>query len=359
MKKAYLCAAASLFLVAVSCSNDDTDTAFVSVNPDPSEEVALNPDDVSGNIIINNGTLVSGNAPTPTGSLAFSLDETTQSGFQKNGFNIIFDGPTNYGGAYIQVQSADGTMAGNYWNVASPNRSNEITNRKRKSILGQLANKSNDQEIEIDVDFEDTVTAGTFCYVICIYDTDGNISQPIEVCVEVEAWGGNPNLVGTWNYTKQIENGETFSVGEQRCDDATVFCNNQEELVVPNAYCDTTVSLPITFNADGTYEYLATGTFTDFDYNASAEACQAVFNDPKNDSYRSRGNWAYDEEEQKLTLVEFEYAEISGDETYEGTVENGDLLIDADSEITSNSLILRETFTSGGITENFEIFFNR
>lgn len=359
MKKAYLCAVASLFLVTVSCSDDDSDTAFVTVDPNPSEEVALNPDDVSGDIIIENGTIISGDAPTPIGTVDFSLDETTQSGFQKNGFNIIFDAPTNYAGAYIQVQSTDGTMAGNYWNVASPTRSNNITNRKRKNILSQRVSKVNDQEVEIDVDFEDTVTAGTFCYVICIYDTDGNISQPIEVCVEVEAWGGNPNLIGTWNYTKQVFNGETFSVGDEDCDESTVFCNNQDQLVVANAYCNTVTSLPITFNADGTYEYLATGTYTDFDYEASADSCQPVFQDVENESYRSIGNWAYDEEEQRLTLVEFEYIETAGDETYEGTDENGDLLIDADSEITSNSLILRETYTDGDITENFEIFFNR
>jgi len=360
MKKTYLCAVASLLLVAVSCSDDDTGTAFPTVIPDTSEEVALNPDEVSGNIIINNGTLVPGDAPTPTGSLPFSLNETTQSGFQKNGFNIIFDAPSNYDGAYIQVQSTDGTMADNYWNVSSTNRSNTKTSKKRKRISSRQISKLNDQQIEIDVDFEDAVTAGTFCYAICIYDTDGNISQPIEVCVEVEAWGGNPNLVGTWNYTKQIVNGETIPLGEINfCEGPeSITCSNGETLTVleEEGWCYASTKITLDLKADGTF------VFTDlsfqkrnFNFQESIASCTPI-SDPVVDNFGSEdtleGFWAYDEEENKLNLIvfseEYIYFEDDYTESYE---EEFGYLSDFSGEILINTteIIINENNSSNQI----------
>lgn len=329
---------ASLFLVAVSCSDDDSNSGPVTVSPDPSEEISLNADDVSGGIMINNGTQVPGDAPTPTGTLPFSLSETTQSGFQKNGFDINFAAPANYAGAYIQVQSPDGTMADEYWNITGPNK----TNNKQKGLFSKsiAKAKSNDQDIEIDVDFDDSVPAGTFCYVICIYDTDGNISEPVEVCVEVEAWGGNPNLVDTWNYTKRTRDGITEdTIGTEDCDDTNVFCANETEIVVENAYCDTLLSLPITFNADGTYSYVETSNYRQLDYEATREACTPTYEPEMEESYSSRGNWAYDEEEGTLTLVEFEYTETVNGMSYDGVEENGYLLIDGQATITNELII--------------------
>ncbi|WP_299246556.1 hypothetical protein [uncultured Aquimarina sp.] len=342
MKKTYLCALASLFLVATSCSDDDSVGGIVTVNPDPTEEVALNPDDVSGNIIINNGTIVPGNAPTPTGTLPFTMDQTTQSGFQKNGFDISFNAPANYAGAYIQLQSSDGTMAGEYWNVAVPGRSNVINNEKRTGVFNQKIGKSNDQQVEIDVDFEDAVAPGTFCYLICIYDTDGNISQPVEVCVEVEAWAGNPNLVGTWTLTKEeiTYEGETDTdvVGEETCESFTVNCNNDSSLTIEDAYCYTINLANITFNADGTLSETYIDTSRDFNYSATIENCEAVYYDAEEDNYSATGYWAYDEEESLLTLVIFS-------ETDDGVVinyENGDAYSVTLEEVTGSTFIVND-----------------
>ncbi|WP_378172221.1 hypothetical protein [Aquimarina sp. SS2-1] len=358
MKKTFLFAA-SLLLAAASCSDDDSDGGIVAVNPDPAEEIALNANDVSGGIIINNATLVAGDAPTPVGTLPFSMSQTTQSGFQKNGFDISFEAPINYAGAYIQVQSTDGTQADEYWNVTGSGRSNVINSEKRKGLFTSQISKSNDQEIQIDVDFEDTVTAGTFCYVICIYDTDGNISQPVEVCVEVEAWGGNPNLIGTWNYSKRTRNGVTEdTIGTEECDDTTVFCTNETELLVENAYCDTLLSLPITFNADGTYSYVETSNYTTLDYEATRETCTATFEAEEEELYSSRGNWAYDEEEGKLTLVEFEYSETVDGVTFDGVEENGYLLFDGKATI-SGSLIIEGEYDDDFGVYTAEFHFTR
>jgi len=342
MKKTYLCAVAALFLVAASCSDDDSVSGIVTVTPDPTEEIALNPDDVSGNIIINNGTIVPGDAPTPTGTLPFTMDQTTQSGFQKNGFDITFDAPTNYAGAYIQVQSADGTMADEYWNVSVPGRSNVIDNEKRKGLFNKQLSRSNDQQVEIDVDFEDTVSPGTFCYLICIYDTDGNISQPVEVCVEVEAWAGNPNLVGNWTLTKEeiTYEGETDIdiVGEESCESFTVNCNNDSSLTIEDAYCYTINLANITFNADGTLSETYKETSTDYNYSSTIESCEATYFETEEDNYSATGYWAYDEEESLLTLVIF-------NETDDGVVtnyENGDAYSITLEEVTPSTFIVND-----------------
>ncbi|WP_299438808.1 hypothetical protein [uncultured Aquimarina sp.] len=339
MKKAYLCAFASLFLVTISCSDDDSVSGIVAVNPDPAEEVALNPDEVSENIIINNGIQVSGDAPSPTGTLAFSMSQTTQSGFQKNGFDITFDAPSNYAGAYIQLTSEDGTMAGEYWNVAVPTRAN---GNKRKGVFNQKISKINEQEIEIDVDFEDAVSPGTFCYFICIYDTDGNISEPTEVCVEVEAWGGNPNLVGTWNLTKEeiTYEGETDTdtVGQETCDSSTIDCNNENNLTVEDAFCYTINFANITFNADGTLSEAYNETSRDYNYSATVESCEAVYDDAEEDNYTATGYWAYDEEETLLTLVIFSESDDGVTRTYE----NGDAYSVNLTEVTGSTLTLND-----------------
>ncbi|GAA0729605.1 hypothetical protein GCM10009430_39920 [Aquimarina litoralis] len=340
MKKTYVFAMASLLLAAVSCSDDDSNNGpeVVTVTPDPTEEVSLNPDDVSDGIIISNGTQVPGDAPAPTGTLPFSLSETTQSGFQKNGFDINFTAPTNYAGAYIQLQSADGTMADEYWNVTGPNRSNN----KAKTLFGKSKNQSKNQDVEIDIDFEDTVSPGTFCYLICIYDTEGNISQPVEVCVEVEAWGGNPNLVGTWNLTKEeiTYAGETDTdiVGEETCDSSTVTCNNDTSLTIDDAYCYTINLAKITFNADGTLSETYNESTKDFNYSETVENCQASYFDEEEYAYAATGYWAYDEEESSLTLVIFNET-INGDPA---TYENGDAYSITLEEVTSTTFTVND-----------------
>ncbi|MFD2561344.1 hypothetical protein [Aquimarina rubra] len=313
MKKTYLCAVAALFLAVLSCSDDDTNIMPTETN-NPEEETILDPSTVSQNIIIEGATRVNGDAPQSTGNISFSMSYSSQSAFLKNGFNITFDAPAAYAGAYIQIKSTDEGIADEYFNVPSGfGRSNS----KRAKI--------NEGNTEIDVDFEDTVEPGQFCYLICIYDNAGNISDPVEVCVEIEAWGGNTNLIGTWNYTKQVANGVTTPVGEINfCEGpGTVTCNNLETLTVEEneGWCYATSEMKLELNNDGTY------TLTDlsfqkqeFIYEQTLSTCTVV-NETVNDEFGSRetstGYWAYNEENRELSLIEFENVTISLDDNSE------------------------------------------
>ncbi len=362
MKKTYLCFLAAVSLAIVSCGDDDSnDNGLITVNPDPTEEIALDPSNVSENIIIANGTKVEGDAPAPNGDLSFSLTETNQSAFQKSGFEITFNAPANYAGSYIQVVSSNGTKASSYWDVSGFGKtksSQQKSKRNKKRAITTTAKQLED-EVEIDVDFENTITAGTFCYFICIYDTDGNISEPVEVCVEVEAWGGNPNVTGTWNYIKTVTNGETIELGQENfCEgDITITCDNQNTILIDEAWCYVTTSLIMNFNEDGTYSYTEKYFNSKaLNYDTTQANCEATFDSDEEESiYVSKGNWAYDEEEGNLTLVEFEWT----DDGVSESSEDGNLVFNGKAEITGTSLIIKEEDTEDDFNYSSEFYFNR
>lgn len=357
MKNTYLCLAASLFFAVISCGDDDSDgEGLQSVDNNPIEDTVLDPASVSNNISIVGAEKITGDAPQPTGNLAFSLSNTTQSAFLNNGFDISFDAPESYAGAYIQIKSNDGTAVTDYFDVDGFANKATKKNRKKTSKFSAKSNKMVDNEVTIDVNFNENISPGQFCYIICIYDDAGNISEPVEVCVEIEAWGGNPNLVGTWNYTKVVSNGVTEQeIGTEECDDSNLFCENGTEINIENAYCYTLNSFPIIFNENGTYEYTFSSTYTEYDYSASMESCTVIFEEEKEDMYISKGNWAFDEEEGRLTLVEFEYSEIDDGEVFDGLEEDGYLAFDGDATISNSELIIEESYEDedGSFTDQY------
>ncbi len=357
MKKINLLLLASLFLGVVSCSSDDdSGTDVNNLDPNPVEETELDASTVSQGITVDGATRNTGDAPQPTGNITgFTVSETEQSGFLNSGFNIDFTVPTNYAGAYFQIVENDGTVAPDYLDIpANSTRSA----KNSKSILAK-SRKLNDNEASIDVDFGDAIPPGKFCYFLCIYDDQGNISEPVQVCVEVEAWGGNPAIEGVWNYTKQIENGVTILPGEESdCEEAELECANNQQLVVDDAYCYVLDAFKLTINSDGTYEYRSDDTSKNFDYNASVENCEAVFGPEEPGYYISKGNWAYNEEEGRLTLVEFEYVEAAGDQVYEGTEEDGYVDFDGEAVINGSEMVVKFSYEDD-IVINVEFFLNK
>ncbi|AXT60176.1 hypothetical protein D1816_07375 [Aquimarina sp. AD10] len=357
MKKINLILLASLFLGVISCSSDDEnpDSNPNQVDPNPVEDVVLEANSVSQGLTVDGANRITGNAPTPTGNIPFAIDETNQSGFLNSGFDITFDAPQNFAGAYLQVRSNDGTFAPDYLDIPS----SSIRAGRNKSGILSKSNQKMDNEVEIDVNFGNDIPPGKFCYLICIYDDQGNISEPVEVCVEIEAWGGNSALVGTWNYTKQIENSVTILPGEESdCGDATIVCANEQELVIDNAYCYVLESFALTINSDGTYEYRSDDTEKNFDYSASVENCEATFGAEGSGYYISKGNWAYDEEEGKLSLVEFEYVEASGDQIFDGTLEDGEVDFDGDVTIDGSNMVVKFSYEDD-IVYNVEFFLSK
>ncbi|MBM1108138.1 hypothetical protein JQC67_18445 [Aurantibacter crassamenti] len=371
MRKVNVFLTSCLAIAALSCSKDDAKELASDPDPDgvnAQEEVLLDVNAVSNGVTIDGATKKQG-SPVPNGDIEFSLDYKKQTAFQKNGFNIEFKAPEGFAGAYVQLKDENG-MADTYFDIPA-SATTGVSNKAPKTIeRGFFANKnaakgslaSKGEDTSIDVNFEAAVSAGTFCYIICVYDGQGFVSQPSEVCVTVESWGGNVNLVADWEFTKEVDNGETINVGEEYCDDydytRNLDCNSGVTKEVTVDYCYTTDGLEITFKSDGSYSYVSDDTDKDVDWDASEASCELVYVE-ENSSYSSKGNWAYDEEQSRLTLVEFEYTDTYDGQTENGVEEDGYLIFDGKITLTADNLVITETDTYEGEEEVYQYHFNK
>ncbi|UZO80745.1 hypothetical protein NBT05_17630 [Aquimarina sp. ERC-38] len=336
MKKTLLCLTMSAFLTVISCG-DDADNVDQDLENAALEDVALEASDVLSNLIIEGAEKKAGSAPAPTGTASFTIATKKQSAFQKNGFDIELQAPENYAGAYLVVKDESGVASGYFDIPKGANFRNKAKTSKKRNFLKSSIQKMDENTIEIDVDFND-VPPGQFCYLLCIYTEDGAVSEPSEICVEVEAWGGNSAIIGEWAFQKSTYNyddeNDIDEVGVEDCDERTVFCDNEEEIIVEKAYCDTTIFGDLTFKEDGTYIFVDQTKFKNLDYEATRENCEARYEEEGIENTTSIGNWAYNEEENILTLVEFTYIEDDEEETYT----DGELLFNDSLKISGNSL---------------------
>jgi len=203
-------------------------------------------------------------------------------------------------------------------------------NKRRVKFISMDVTPPSELNSTSEIRVDQTVPPGKFCYTICVYDTDGNISLPQTVCVEVEAWGGNNEIVGNWKYEKEetTRNGKTTvtNLNQKDCDNlsgsSTLTCENQETLSY-DSYCDTILSLQLNINSDGTQSSLSESTEDRINFELSRDQCKEIriIEDYK---YGSSGNWAYDEEQKKITFIEFVSTEtIDGEVVTENTEEIG------------------------------------
>ncbi|WP_459212649.1 hypothetical protein [Aquimarina rhabdastrellae] len=302
MYKIYLTALLLLVIFFQSCKKDDSFQEFIA--SDPQEEAILNENTVSDNLVIIESSRISEPLPEPRGTIDFPEIATSQYAYLKHGFTILL--PTgDYSGAYIQVKSLTGNLAPNYHDVPITNRSNVNSS----SIKSSLFTTTNIDGPNIPVHFKRTMTPGKFCFLISVYDNEGNVSQPQEVCINIEAWGGNPNLVSHWKFDHVLDNGLTVLAGEDHsCSkDNSYTCNNQETLEILQASCEATSTLNFTIREDGTYSLTEIYKKTKkLNIEDSTLNCEARFDEDSDDiAFRSHGKWAFDEENGTLTLVQF------------------------------------------------------
>ncbi|QWX84166.1 hypothetical protein H0I23_00515 [Cellulophaga sp. HaHaR_3_176] len=367
MRKSNLLVLCFLAAGIFSCSKDGEATISGEIDPDGvnlTEDELIDVNEASAAITVYGATEKTGDL-VPNGAIAFNLDYSTQTAFQKTGFEIAFEAPADFAGAYIQLKDDNG-MADTYFDVPANTMSTDsrkLINKGRQNFLSKKTSLTKkDENTYIDVDFSSAVPAGTFCYVICLYDGQGNISLPQEVCVKVEAWGGNTSLVADWGYTKQVENGETYLTGEAKCYDegtSTLACDNGENTEIELSYCWTVNDITMNLKNDGTFVLNQNTIESGLDWEASRASCSNV-----EESFSSfdvsKGNWAYNEEKNELTLVEFVYTSTYEDgetETYES--EDGELIFNGVIELTSSQLVVNEVFEDENGIEEYEYHFNK
>lgn len=352
MKIIFRSAILAALLTASSCSKEDT-TAKNEQAEEQAEQLEKTPleaNTVSDNVLIKGGTKEAGVPPAPNAAISLNIANSGKTAFLNEGFEVSLNSDAAIIGAFLRFKDADGTVADSYYDIdlaanSSSAKRFDFSGAKKKGSILSTAKMSN---ASLDVDFTASISPGTFCYEICVYDASGNISAPQEVCAIVESWGGNAGLIGSWGMTKveeTIEGETTVEVlGEPSCETSSVRCNNQDTFEYQE--CFTTELGNITFKDDGSFTTDFRGIDTEVDYNASAEQCQEVPKENNRFSEMFKGFWAFNTTTSKLTLIAYELTSLEGEGTNTEIeiFENGEgeLLFDGVIQLTASTFIITQ-----------------
>lgn len=344
----------TLFLTIISCftfscsSDDDGNNGGDKKLADQQNELEDAPvalANLNSGISIDGATRNDGAPPQPNSDLNLAVASNNVGAVQNSGFNLKFSTSEAVAGAYLQFQDTDNTSASNYFDipVSSFTQNKVVKTKDKRASKNSVFSKSvsaTDGEYEIDIDFDDSFPPGNFCGVLCIYDSANNISQPITVCVEVEAWGGNATIVGKWEMVD--------SSGDDEEDDE-INCTNGG--TVSAIYYQTIdESLVITFDSNGNFELLEDEEYEELDWEASANSCTAVYySETEYEDSKETGKWAYNETAKTLTIVSFRYEDFIDD--YTENYPNGELVLDsAKVEFVGGKLKITSSYTEEGVT---------
>lgn len=340
------------FLVFTSCKKDEGSfiegDEQIAAEQNATEKTKISAATLESSIEVEGATKNTGTPPAPNSNLDFQLDTSKTEAFQNSGLTIGFSSNDNIAGAYIQLKDVDGTPTDSYFNVSQ--FSNKTADKKTKKKLffnSELTdNKAKLTENKIDINFGSNIPAGQFCYDICLYDANNNISQIQTVCVTVEAWGGNAALVGEWVFDR----GEPDNSDEKE----TFNCSNGQSFEALYSLIENEV-ISLKFAEDGTYteNYYSEDRY--LDYSASTSSCSAIYDEVEIDNYKLTGNWAYNVNENTLTVVQFKFEDlVNGSEE---VFQDGELYFEGFTVEASNNNQLILSYSDFG--ENFKFYFNR
>ncbi|MGS0525558.1 hypothetical protein ACU8V7_10505 [Zobellia nedashkovskayae] len=226
-------------------------------------------------------------------------------------------------GAYLQFKAtADALASESYFdvNLAENRAAGKATANKRSVRRDTKTSKS--EFSWLDVDFGTEIKEGELCYLVCVYDAEGNISKPQEICVTVAGWAANSDLIGEWHYSKSetyYPSGsvESLAVGEETCNTYTFTCENTNSFEY--AECSIYDYETFDFRADATYTHTYKRTSSRLDVEESEENCVATYED-NGLQFEIKGKWTFDSERREIILVEYEqyfaYPNVTHEQVY-------------------------------------------
>lgn len=342
----------SLAILCYSCSSDNgggnNQNEELANQQNETENRVIPIAELESGVKIEGATTKTGTPPAPTNNVDFQISSNSQEAFQENGFVISFSSSANFAGAYIVLQDTDGNKSNSYFEV--PNYVIE-TAKSTKSKHSRFFNKSNKtgDEYQLNVDLSD-VAPGQFCYEICLFDAENNISRIEKVCVEIEAWGGNASLVGNWE------------LRDQNYDDTipNFPCENGSSL--QNVKYENYLKLEalLTINENGSFVLSYYEESNELDWETSYSTCNLTYFDEVTIyDEKEIGNWAYNENDNTLTLVSFKYEDVIQPE-YSEEYPDGELILEsATVEIVGNELTLTQVFSESGVIYTYVNVFVR
>lgn len=348
MKSNYLIFSLFIILLSTSCNKEDNGIIAPPASNE-FEDIPLDANTVTDNFEIFDAIKVQGTIPAPSGNLVVPFSTDEQTAFLKTGFNVEFESNTEVVGAYLQLVNDDGSKADTYFDISAYSFQVGLTEDEEKGKL--LESKNGPGNTVVNVDFGSGMTPGTFCYVLCFYDANGNISEPMAVCVEVESWGGFDQISGDWNMVRYTTDGEETNAGETYCRELFEYpCDGESSYMAANFLGCEMEEMRFIMDVDGEFQYWYEEEKTYLDYTASDLACEAIYKESYVVKSYYEGKWAYDEEEQTLTMILFNGATGGIDHDFG----NGQLGYSGVTTISPIEMIINHTYTDWISEEEIE-----
>ncbi|MEW4923530.1 hypothetical protein [Algibacter sp. 2305UL17-15] len=340
-----------LLTLFISCSKDDSD-----INKADPTAVNLDPNELSEKVIIAGSSYIETDLPTPNKQISFNLIDNDDLALPIEGFNITINSENPILGAYIQFSDNNDIKAKGYFDVNLQLNSFGKSNSPQVKKLKGLNNQTN----IFDVDFNDNIKTGVFCYYICVYDEAGNISAPQKVCTTIQLLGGDSVLTNEWIFKKR----ETFAISDGITEPFTYKVGDIAFSFGGSGDCTETGLRyeykgeniqgdgKIIFNSDGTYLYEDNSTTDVLDYTATRQQCTPIWLEKINRKFQNSGVWSYIEGDNRLVLISYRRFRLDGDEiAFDQMREpgNGDLFWDATVVLNGNEILIKN---GDGVTED-------
>jgi len=335
MKK-FKCLVFALCLIA--CSSDDVKSEDLVLSDSEIAELestVLEVNTVASGLIIktnkenSNVSFISevaeGDIPQVNENISIELPSEVQTAFLGVGLSLEVDSNQEYDGVYLRVKNEEGEKSTIVYKIElnSDQRFSSVNKLKTVGAHSYKATRANktkfiasdvvdsDSQKTIDFDFDESIQPGLFCYEICVYVDNGNggsyVSAPSDVCVQVEAWGGNSEIVGDWNfneYSDVSENSDTGYVSEFGYDNNVEYISYVEEYDCDGVLLENPIELKsksnttkFLLNANGTFIIEREGYEEDnYIHNEKTddyECTDSVIRESYSDVFE--GNWAYSE----------------------------------------------------------------
>lgn len=320
----------NLFLIALvvvfsSCKKDDDTTNPVDQTGEDvvqtSEDDPLELSKLDKAIVISDSEKKNDAFPKAKGELDLNILFNRHQAILKDGFNIYFSSKsTKLAGARIRFRELNGESSKTYFEV--PASVFYITPLVATQMQGYYT---------IDVDFNDKMTPGDFCYDMSLFDTDGNVSNIENICAKVEEWGGKNDIIGDWVYVKtEPANPKT----------KTMYCKSGDTLQVAGKFIESRIG-GLTLKNDGSLVETKNYSFKLLDEALTKENCTAEYKVSQQVKETFTGKWLFNNVDSTFTAVNYTYKDaVTG---YEEEYPKGDISYDRSRiEIKNNELHIYE-----------------
>ena len=235
-------------------------------------------------------------------------------------------------GYYVKVNGAEDYFKVDYTKPREGGRAQPRISRHNRALakgfgIDSTGNGNLDSAIVLIIPA--SIQPGQFCVTYWAYDSTGNVSNPISVCISVLSFGGDASasyLHGTWHMTGYSE--DTTMGWEQIAGAGDTiwsqgYCINNQivdsfgmgPVTYPN-YIYKIDQADLAFSSTGGLRY--TYSESDKEFNYAQSSCSNFVFDTYNYSDNLNGAWSYNSTTGKMVIIfEFDDNGIATPEAYE------------------------------------------